>query len=81
MKRNKNLLVFILVFFIKEIWQNRLSKKYNKKYKVICRFYPTCSDYSVLALKKYGFLKGVHLTYKRIKRCNNENTGECFDFP
>ena len=35
-----------------------------------CRFYPTCSNYAIEALKKYGFLKGWLLTVKRILRCN-----------
>ena len=31
-----------------------------------CRFAPTCSDYSIEALKTYGFLKGLFLSFKRI---------------
>lgn len=34
-----------------------------------CRFVPTCSEYGIIALKKYGFLKGLKLTIKRILRC------------
>lgn len=34
-----------------------------------CRFTPTCSAYGLQALKKYGFLKGMKLTIKRILRC------------
>jgi putative membrane protein insertion efficiency factor len=40
-----------------------------------CRFYPTCSEYSIEALKRYGFLKGVYLSFKRIIRCNPFNPG------
>ena len=35
-----------------------------------CRFAPTCSDYSIEALKTYGFLKGFFLSFKRIISCN-----------
>ncbi|MCX7728305.1 MAG: membrane protein insertion efficiency factor YidD [Bacteroidia bacterium] len=34
-----------------------------------CRFTPTCSQYTLEAVKKYGFLKGVWLGIKRISRC------------
>jgi hypothetical protein len=40
-----------------------------------CRFYPTCSQYSVLAIKKYGIVKGVFLGAKRILRCNPLSKG------
>ena len=35
-----------------------------------CRFTPTCSQYAVEALQKYGPLKGLYLAVKRILRCN-----------
>lgn len=35
-----------------------------------CRFYPTCSNYAIEAITKYGFLKGWFLSIKRIIRCN-----------
>jgi putative membrane protein insertion efficiency factor len=35
-----------------------------------CRFIPTCSQYSLEALKKYGILKGGWLSIKRILRCH-----------
>lgn len=35
-----------------------------------CRFTPTCSHYGIEALKKYGAIKGLWLTVKRIARCN-----------
>jgi putative membrane protein insertion efficiency factor len=40
-----------------------------------CRFYPTCSEYSLQAYKKYGFIKGSYLSAKRILRCNPFNEG------
>ncbi|HNT41372.1 MAG TPA: membrane protein insertion efficiency factor YidD [Tenuifilaceae bacterium] len=35
-----------------------------------CRYTPTCSVYSVEALKKHGLFKGSWLSIKRILRCN-----------
>ncbi|MBP7901849.1 MAG: membrane protein insertion efficiency factor YidD [Spirochaetes bacterium] len=35
-----------------------------------CRYYPSCSEYAVTALKRYGLLKGSFLSMKRILRCN-----------
>jgi putative membrane protein insertion efficiency factor len=35
-----------------------------------CRFTPTCSNYAVEALKKYGVFKGTWLAVKRISKCH-----------
>ena len=35
-----------------------------------CRYLPTCSEYSIEALKTYGFFKGVFLSFKRILSCH-----------
>lgn len=35
-----------------------------------CRFTPTCSQYAVEALKKYGVFKGLWLALKRISKCH-----------
>ncbi len=35
-----------------------------------CRFQPTCSEYTIEALKKYGILKGTGLAARRIGRCH-----------
>ncbi|MFR9602769.1 MAG: membrane protein insertion efficiency factor YidD [Rikenellaceae bacterium] len=35
-----------------------------------CRFTPTCSQYALEALRKYGLFKGSWLTLKRICRCH-----------
>ena len=35
-----------------------------------CRFTPTCSQYAIEAIEKYGALKGGWLAIKRICRCN-----------
>ena len=35
-----------------------------------CRYTPTCSQYGIEALKKYGPIKGLWLTLKRLASCN-----------
>ncbi len=40
-----------------------------------CRFYPTCSQYALDSLNKYGFLKGIYLIVRRLLRCNPFNPG------
>ncbi len=36
-----------------------------------CRYNPTCSEYGIISLKKYGVFKGSYLTLKRIIKCNS----------
>ena len=35
-----------------------------------CRYLPTCSEYSIEALKTYGFFKGLFMSMKRILSCH-----------
>ena len=35
-----------------------------------CRYFPTCSDYSIESLRTYGLLKGLLLSFKRILSCH-----------
>lgn len=35
-----------------------------------CRYTPTCSQYTLEAVEKYGPIKGLFLGFKRILRCN-----------
>ncbi|GIK59797.1 MAG: membrane protein insertion efficiency factor YidD [Ignavibacteriota bacterium] len=35
-----------------------------------CRFTPTCSHYTIEALRKYGIIKGSWLGFKRIIKCH-----------
>lgn len=40
-----------------------------------CRFHPTCSEYAIQAVEKYGFLKGGLKALWRVLRCNPFNSG------
>ena len=35
-----------------------------------CRYLPTCSEYSIEALKEFGFFKGLFMSIKRILSCH-----------
>ncbi len=40
-----------------------------------CRFYPSCSEYTVLAIRRHGVLKGILMGSWRIMRCNPFSKG------
>ena len=40
-----------------------------------CRFYPSCSEYSFQAIKKYGAIQGFSMGAKRIFKCSFWNKG------
>ena len=54
----------------------KLYRKYISPIKrPCCRFYPTCSQYTLEAIEKYGALKGSIMGVKRILRCHPFNKG------
>jgi putative membrane protein insertion efficiency factor len=61
---------YILIFLIK-VYQKTISRVLPPS----CRFYPSCSQYGVEALQKYGVFKGGWLTVKRVARCHPFNPG------
>ncbi|MBT8490456.1 MAG: membrane protein insertion efficiency factor YidD [Deltaproteobacteria bacterium] len=60
----------IFIFFIK-FYQIAISPLFPPS----CRFYPTCSEYAVTAITRYGPFKGSFLGLKRILRCHPLNPG------
>lgn len=40
-----------------------------------CKYEPTCSNYAIEAISKYGSIKGTILAIKRIMRCNPFSKG------
>ena len=44
-----------------------------------CRFTPTCSQYAMEAIEKYGAWKGGRLAFRRILRCHPFYKGELYD--
>ena len=60
-----NILTYILIKFIKT-YQFLFSPLLG----LSCRHYPTCSNYSIEALKTYGLFKGLLFSIKRIFSCH-----------
>ena len=55
----------------------RLYQKYISPLRpACCRYIPTCSQYAIEALEKYGALKGGWLALKRLSRCHPFHLGE-----
>ena len=46
-----------------------------------CRFYPSCSQYAVIALQRHGAIRGTYLAVWRVLRCNPWNPGGVDDVP
>jgi putative membrane protein insertion efficiency factor len=62
----KNILIFIV-----KLYQWALSPFLPRA----CRFHPTCSEYAILSIKKFGLFKGMFFSTKRILRCNPFSPG------
>ena len=60
-----NILTYILIKLIKG-YKFLISPLFGNS----CRYFPTCSDYSVEALKNFGFVKGLIFSLKRIFSCH-----------
>ena len=54
----------ILIRLIR-IYQNIPGEFHN-----YCRHYPTCSEYAIIAIDRFGAFKGCYLAIKRIIKCN-----------
>jgi len=68
----------ILIFLIK-IYQKTLSPDHGPLKKLLpygyCRFYPTCSQYTIEAIEKNGAIRGALIGFWRINRCNPWSKG------
>ena len=60
-----NIFTLILIKFIKA-YKYLISPLLGDS----CRYLPTCSEYSIDALKEYGFFKGLLISIKRILSCH-----------
>ncbi len=60
-----NIFTLILIKFIKA-YKYLISPLLGNS----CRYLPTCSEYSIDALKEYGFFKGSFISIKRILSCH-----------
>ena len=60
----------IFILFIR-FYQKFISPLFPAK----CRYYPTCSQYTLKAIQEYGAIKGTYLGIKRILRCHPFHEG------
>ncbi len=65
----------LLIALIK-LYQKAISPFFGKS----CRYYPSCSEYTVQAIEKYGVVKGTLKGAWRILRCNPFSKGGV-DYP
>ncbi|MBN2839259.1 MAG: membrane protein insertion efficiency factor YidD [Fusobacteriaceae bacterium] len=59
--------IFIFLFILPILFYQKFI---SPLFPPTCRYYPTCSSYTIQALKKYGIFKGLFLSTKRILKCN-----------
>lgn len=59
-----------MIGFIKA-WRAVLSPMYGD----VCKFYPTCSEYGLEAVRLHGAIKGGALTLSRVARCHPWSMG------
>jgi len=65
-----------VALFLIKFYQKYISPFFGKN----CRFYPSCSQYFLQAIEKYGLLKGCYLGLKRLAKCHPCHPGG-IDFP
>ena len=54
------------IFLIRRVYQPASRQFWPR----VCRYTPTCSEYTVQAIEKYGPLKGAWMGVARIARCH-----------
>lgn len=63
------------IIWIVHLYQNKASDAMRLQ----CVFEPSCSEYMILAVEKYGVLRGVCKGINRLRRCHGPNCG--VDYP
>lgn len=66
----KKLLLKLIRFYQNTKWFHGFIARQLFLTDKVCRFYPTCSQYTYEAIEKYGVIKGFWLGFKRIFRCH-----------
>ncbi len=75
--------LLILLFFTRKIipiWFVHIYQRYApEEMRLRCLYTPSCSEYMILAIQKYGCIRGIIKGIKRLRRCHYPNGGE--DYP
>lgn len=75
-------LFIIILIFLKQIiiWIIRIYQRFaSEERRMRCRFEPSCSNYMIIALEKYGLVRGLKKGISRLRRCRPPNGG--YDYP
>jgi len=71
----KKLILRLIRFYQKTKWFHGTLARQLFLTDRVCRFTPTCSQYTYQAVEKYGAIKGLWLGLKRIIRCHPWSKG------
>jgi uncharacterized protein len=63
------------IIYLIKLYQRKASDRIRQS----CRFEPSCSEYMILAIIKYGVIQGIKKGINRLFRCKMPNGG--VDFP
>ena len=63
----KRILLWLIRFYRRELSPRKRTP--------CCRYFPTCSEYAVTAVERYGALKGGSMAAWRVLRCNPLSKG------
>lgn len=59
-----------------KVYQKTKIRKHSK-----CLHYPSCSNYGIMAFKKYNFFKAFKITFNRYNDCNPFSNRPYIDYP
>lgn len=76
----KNILIFLIKLYQKTLSRDTgfFSYFYSER---TCRFHPTCSQYTLEAIQRFGSIKGSYLGFRRVIRCHPWNEGGVDNVP
>lgn len=63
-----------IILYLIKLYKRFISPIF-KSMGIECKYYPTCSEYTKMAIEKYGCIKGILLGLKRIIKCNPFSKG------
>ena len=66
------------IFLYKRSW---IRQRLHRHKKSRCCFIPSCSEYAIRAVRKYGLARGLILIGGRFRRCRIDYQGDYVDFP